>query len=67
MLLAAIAQRAITAGTGARALRLILETLMRELMFEVPSDEGIAEILIEKETVTDKKLPIIKRNDQKIA
>ncbi len=65
--LGAIAQRAITAGTGARALRLILETIMRELMFEVPSDEGIAEILIEKETVTDKKPPIIKRNDQKIA
>lgn len=65
--LAAIAQRAISAGTGARALRLILETLMRELMFEVPSDDTIAEILIEKETVTEKKAPIIKRHDQKIA
>ncbi len=65
--LAAIAQRAIEAGTGARALRLILENLMRELMFEVPSDETISEILIEKETVTEKKLAIIKRTDQKIA
>lgn len=65
--LSAIAQKAIEAGTGARALRLILENLMRELMFDVPSDETIAEILIEKETVTDKKLPLIKRADQKIA
>lgn len=65
--LKAIAQRAIEAGTGARALRLILENLMRELMFEVPSDETISEILIEKETVTEKKPPIIKRADQKIA
>jgi ATP-dependent Clp protease ATP-binding subunit ClpX len=65
--LAAIAQRAISAGTGARALRLILESTMRELMFEVPSDDTITEILIEKETVTDKKPPIIKRSDQKIA
>lgn len=65
--LTAIAQQAIEAGTGARALRLILENLMRELMFEVPSDETISEILIEKETVTEKKLPIIKRTDQKIA
>ncbi|WP_042280620.1 ATP-dependent Clp protease ATP-binding subunit ClpX [Candidatus Protochlamydia sp. R18] len=65
--LAAIAQQAIEAGTGARALRLILENLMRELMYEIPSDETISEILIEKETVTEKKPPIIKRHDQKIA
>jgi ATP-dependent Clp protease ATP-binding subunit ClpX len=65
--LAAIAQQAIVAGTGARALRLILENLMRELMFEVPSDDTIAEILVEKEMVTEKKPPVIKRHDQKIA
>ncbi|CUI15995.1 ATP-dependent Clp protease, ATP-binding subunit ClpX [Candidatus Protochlamydia naegleriophila] len=65
--LAAIAQQAIEAGTGARALRLILENLMREHMFEVPSDDTISEILIEKETVLDKKPPVIKRDDQKIA
>ena len=63
----AIAQKAIEAGTGARALRMILENIMRELMFEVPSDDTITEILIEKETVTEKKEPIIKRTDQKIA
>lgn len=65
--LAAIAQKAIEAGTGARALRLILENLMREMMFEVPSDETVSEILIEKETVLEKKTPLIKRTDQKIA
>jgi len=65
--LAAIAQKAIEAGTGARALRLILENLMRELMFEAPSDDTMAEVLIEKETVTEKKPPIIKRHDEKIA
>lgn len=63
----AIASQAIAAGTGARALRLILENLMRELMFEVPSDETISEILIEKESVTEKKPPVIKRVDKKIA
>ena len=65
--LGAIAKKAIKAGTGARALRLILENMMRELMFEVPSDDTISEILIEKETVTEKKTPQIKRTDQKIA
>lgn len=65
--LKAIAKQAIAAGTGARALRLILENLMRELMFDVPSDDSITEILIEEETVTEKKPPAIKRTDQKIA
>ncbi|MDP1879961.1 MAG: ATP-dependent Clp protease ATP-binding subunit ClpX [Parachlamydiaceae bacterium] len=65
--LLAIAERAIKAGTGARALRLILENTMRELMFDVPSDNTISEILIEKETISEKKPPIIKRADEKIA
>lgn len=65
--LQAIAQKAIEAGTGARALRLILENLMRELMFEVPSDDTISEILVEKETITEKKQPVVKRTDRKIA
>lgn len=65
--LAAIAQKAKEAGTGARALRMILEGLMCDLMFEVPSDDTISEIIIEKETVTDKRIPIIKRTSEKIA
>jgi len=57
----AIAKKAIAAGTGARALRMILEELMRDLMFEVPSDDSISEVVIEKETVTEGKPPIVKR------
>lgn len=63
----AIAKRAMEAGTGARALRSILENLMRDLMFEVPSDDTIEEILIEKETITEKKAAVIKRLGHKIA
>ncbi len=44
----AAAKKAKEAGTGARALRMILENLLRDLMFEVPSDETIAEIQITK-------------------
>jgi ATP-dependent Clp protease ATP-binding subunit ClpX len=66
--LQAIAKKAIDAGTGARALRMILEELLRDLMFEVPSSDSIAEIIIEKESIVDKKHPIIKkRTDEKIA
>ena len=62
-----VAQKAMEAGTGARALRMILENLMRELMFDVPSDDSIAEILIDKEMVLEKKAPIIKRRSEQIA
>jgi ATP-dependent Clp protease ATP-binding subunit ClpX len=59
----AIAEKAHNAGTGARALRMILEGLMRDLMFDVPSDDTIEEVVIEKETVTDGKKPIITRSE----
>lgn len=62
--LSAIAKKAMSAGTGARALRMILEDLMRDLMFEVPSDETITDIYIEEETVINKQKPIIKRSEE---
>lgn len=65
--LVGIAERAKAAGTGARALAMILETLMRDLMFEVPSDDTISEIVISKETVLEKKEPMVKRAKSKIA
>lgn len=65
--LTAISQKALDAGTGARALRLILENVMRDLMFDVPSDDSITEIFIDKECVTENRTPQIKRSDRKIA
>ena len=65
--LQAIAKKAMDAGTGARALRMILENSMKDLMYEVPSDSTIEEIIIDKETITDNKTPIIKRSAEKIA
>lgn len=65
--LEAIADQAIKAKTGARALRMILENLLRDLMFEIPTDPKIREVIIEKETITESKEPIIKRSDEKIA
>lgn len=63
----AIAEKAITAGTGARALRMILENTMKDMMYEVPSDNTIEEIIIDKETIAEQKSPIIKRAAEKIA
>jgi ATP-dependent Clp protease ATP-binding subunit ClpX len=60
----AIAEKAFEAGTGARALRMILENIMRDLMFEIPSDPTIKEVYIEKETVMENRQPIIKRQEK---
>ena len=59
--LEAIADKAKETGTGARALRMIAENLLRDLMFEVPSDPSIKEILIDKETITKNAAPKIQR------
>jgi ATP-dependent Clp protease ATP-binding subunit ClpX len=59
--LKACAKKAHEAGTGARALRLILENCMRDLMFEVPTDETIREIFIDKDTILQKAPPHIRR------
>ena len=56
-----IAQKALDIGTGARALRMILEGLMRDLMYDIPSDDTISEIIIDEASIKENK-PIIIRN-----
>lgn len=60
--LEAMAQKAKETGTGARALRMITESILRDLMFEVPSDPTIKEIIIDKESIIDQKPPKVIRN-----
>lgn len=57
----AIAEKAIIAGTGARALGMTLEKIMKDLMFEVPSDPTIAEIMIDKDIILGDALPKVTR------
>jgi ATP-dependent Clp protease ATP-binding subunit ClpX len=61
--LRAMAEKAKETGTGARALRMIAENTLRDLMFEVPSDPSIKEILIEKECISEGKSPKIVRDE----
>lgn len=60
--LKAIAKRAHDAGTGARALRMILESTMQDLMFEVPTDPSIREILIDEEVIRNGGAPKVLRD-----
>ena len=59
--LKAIADEAIARKTGARGLRSIVEDMMIEIMFDIPSDENISKIVINEETVKEKKLPEVIR------
>ncbi len=49
--LAAIARQAIERGTGARGLRGVVEGLLRRVMYEMPSQEGAVECLVDREAV----------------
>lgn len=61
-----IAKEAIHRTTGARGLRAILEELMQNVMFEVPSDETIKKVIITKEAVLKQKDPTLIRNAVKV-
>ena len=55
--LEAIAKKAIERKTGARGLRSIIEDVMTEIMFEVPSNERITKVVITEPTINDKEKP----------
>jgi ATP-dependent Clp protease ATP-binding subunit ClpX len=55
----AIARRAIERGTGARGLRAVIEDVMRDVMFDVPSRADVREIVVTQESVTEKIAPLL--------
>jgi ATP-dependent Clp protease ATP-binding subunit ClpX len=57
--ISAVAQEAAKRETGARGLRAILEEIMLDIMYEVPSQSGIAECIVNREAVIDRKPPIV--------
>src|SRR5437764_10333339 len=65
--LRALAAQAVTKGTGARALRSMIERIMLEIMYEVPSRDDVAEVTITRPVVEGKKPPIIRKKQDKEA
>jgi ATP-dependent Clp protease ATP-binding subunit ClpX len=57
--LKAISQEAIRRKTGARGLRAILESVMLELMYEIPSKKSAREVVINEDAVLKKKSPVV--------
>lgn len=58
-----IAEKALKQKTGARGLRSIIENLVMDLMYTVPSDETIQSLVITKEAAEEKASPIIVRQE----
>ena len=63
--LEAIVEKAIERNTGARGLRSIIEEIMRDIMYDIPSNEKIVKCIITKETVLNKAQPEIVLDENK--
>ena len=63
----AIVDKAIERKTGARGLRSIIEEIMRDIMFEIPSNQNITKCIITKETVLEKVEPEVVIDENKAA
>ena len=63
--IAAIAKRSVERKTGARGLRAIIESVMTDVMYEVPSDENISECIITKEAAMGEGNPrLVMKSDE---
>ena len=63
-----LAAQAVKKGTGARALRSLLEKLMLEIMYDLPSRDDIADVTINRAVVEGRRSPLIrKKQDQDAA
>mgnify|MGYP005759591097 FL=1 len=63
--LEAIVDKAIERKTGARGLRSIIEEIMRDIMFEIPSNPNIEKCIITKQTVLGEKGPELVINENR--
>ena len=62
--LLALADEAVKRGTGARALRSIFESLMLDIMYDIPSRTDVASVTINKQVVEGNKKPILKKKSK---
>jgi len=65
--LRAIAKQAIKRTTGARGLRAILEQAMLDIMYEIPSQRNIREVVISEEVIGRKEKPLVVYQEEKEA
>lgn len=57
--LLAIAQKALKRKSGARGLRSVMEAAMLDVMYDLPSKEGVQECVINEQVITDGEYPVV--------
>ena len=62
--LKAIAKKALAQKAGARGLRSILENAMLEIMYEIPSEESVREVIVNEEVMLRNEKPLILFQDE---
>ena len=65
--LEAIAEKAMKKETGARALRAIIEEFMLDIMYEIPKDDSIGEVIITRDYIEGTGGPVIHLRGQEVA
>ena len=55
----AIARKAIERKSGARGLRSVMEERMLDVMFDLPSEEGVSECVINEQVINDEEKPVL--------
>ena len=60
----AISEEALKRGTGARGLRAILEEVLLEVMYELPSRSDVTKCVVDRETVLRKSTPTLVTEDE---
>jgi ATP-dependent Clp protease ATP-binding subunit ClpX len=62
----AIAQEAMRRNTGARALRAIIEDIMLDVMYDMPSRQDVAKCIVTRDVVEHREEPLLVTSDRKI-
>ena len=60
-----VVEMAMTKKTGARSLRAILEDVMLDIMFQIPSQSGVQECIITKEVILKREPPLCITGEEK--
>ena len=65
--LKAVVERAVERGSGARGLRAIIENVMLDIMFQLPSRQNVSKCIVTRETILKAKDPIYLYEERKSA
>ena len=63
--LAAISRKALARKTGARGLRSIMELALLDTMFELPTMDGVAKVVLDEHTINEETKPLLVYREQK--